>query len=131
MRLLDRPVRRGVEFEVGPPERAPSGVGVPNDGRQSLLLEGPSLSRALLLSRVARPSFAWAGAADGRTLTAGKIPVCSLFRAVHCDSISTGTCFTSGSDESCSKPDITLLWFVLSYPRSYACFKPSMSILSI
>src|SRR5439155_10875531 len=24
-----------------------------------------------------------------------------------------------------------LLWFVLGYPRSYACFKPSMSILSI
>src|SRR5437660_6477130 len=35
------------------------------------------------------------GFSSGRTLTVGKIPVCSLFLAVHCDSISTGTLFTA------------------------------------
>ena len=39
------------------------------------------------------------------TLTVGKIPTCSLFRAVHCDSISAGPLHRSASDES---------WFVFS-----------------
>src|SRR5204862_8042849 len=39
------------------------------------------------------------------TLTVGKIPTCSLFRAVHCESISAGPLHRSASDES---------WFVFS-----------------
>ena len=39
------------------------------------------------------------------TLTVGKIPTCSLFRAVQCDSISAGPLHRSASDES---------WFVFS-----------------
>src|SRR5437879_12384877 len=39
------------------------------------------------------------------TLTVGKIPTCSLFRAVHCDSISAGPLHRSASDDS---------WFVFS-----------------
>ena len=50
----------------------------------------PARALALHLAAPSKLPLGRGFSAGGRTRTVGKIPACSLFRAVQCDSISTG-----------------------------------------